>query len=83
MEEEFLISLRSCQAAGPHAFDAQPSGLGRRAHTLTGSRVQRRITHNAATANVSAIQFELRLHQDQIFRARSRGRYHRGQNLCH
>jgi hypothetical protein len=83
MEEEFLIALRAYQAAGPHAFDAQPSGLGRRAHSLNGSRVQRRITHDAATADVSAIQFELRLYQDQIFRARSRGRYHRGQDLCH
>ena len=68
MQEKFLISFRAGQVARAHALDAQPCGLSRRAHALDRAFVQRSVAHNSSAADISAVEFKLRLDQDQIFR---------------
>ena len=51
--------------AGPHAFDMQSGAFRGCAYTRDGFLMQRRFSHDAPAANISAVEFKLRLHQNQ------------------
>ena len=82
MKEEFLITLRARKSARPHAIDAQTCRFRGCAHPLDSPLMQRSVAHDPATADISAVELKLRLHQDQVLRLGTRrsddGRKHLG-----
>ena len=62
VKEKFLVSLRAGHTAGADALHLQPGGGRRLANAFDGALVQRRFAHDPAAADVSAIEFKLRLH---------------------
>ncbi len=91
MQEEFLITLCSCYAAGMHTFHCtigffindQPGGQRRITHSLYRAFVQSGVSNNSATADISAIKLELRFNQNQKFCGRPGSTHHGWYDLCH
>ncbi len=81
VQEKFLIAFGAGQFAGARVADGK-SGCDRSfAHALDRFLVQRGVAHDAARADILAVEFKLRLDQDQIFRGGSGRGHHGGEHL--
>src|SRR6202030_3788339 len=69
MKKEFLISFRALQMARTNAFHMQSGSERSLPNALNGAFMQRSVAHDAAAADISTVEFKLRLDQDQVLRA--------------
>src|SRR5580658_3471951 len=68
MQKELLIAFRSQDGRGNH-LRVKAQRLNSLFHTPAGLKVQSGIANNSSLANLMPFQLELRLHQDNHFRA--------------
>ena len=78
VQKKLLIAFGARQSARKHAAILQTDVFCSLANACDGFIVESRLAHDPPGTDLPAIQFELRLHQDQIFCTRFRGRYDRG-----